>query len=203
MAERVGFEPTLPFRVNTLSKRAPSATRPSLPRQNLLQPATPWEANAGVSQSAAKCTANRVPFDSMVRAAETARHRLGNSLPECHPEPSRPDGRQYFSRNSWQACKSDAEVVRRAITDPFVGAFVPAFEHGSGLGGQVFGGSPLVRSDGLDPAAESSHAIPNRAEPRPLQSIRAVCGESREPSLAKEESKEEREIGGWTEGRAR
>jgi hypothetical protein len=34
MAERVGFEPTLPFRVNTLSKRAPSATRPSL-RRNL------------------------------------------------------------------------------------------------------------------------------------------------------------------------
>ena len=32
MAERVGFEPTLPFRVNTLSKRAPSATRPSLRR---------------------------------------------------------------------------------------------------------------------------------------------------------------------------
>src|SRR5271163_3184542 len=34
LAERVGFEPTLPFRVNTLSKRAPSATRPSL-RKNL------------------------------------------------------------------------------------------------------------------------------------------------------------------------
>ena len=33
MAERVGFEPTLPFRVNTLSKRAPSATRPSLRRE--------------------------------------------------------------------------------------------------------------------------------------------------------------------------
>ena len=30
LAERVGFEPTLPFRVNTLSKRAPLATRPSL-----------------------------------------------------------------------------------------------------------------------------------------------------------------------------
>ena len=28
----MGFEPTLPFRVNTLSKRAPSATRPSLRR---------------------------------------------------------------------------------------------------------------------------------------------------------------------------
>jgi hypothetical protein len=35
VAERVGFEPTLPFRVNTLSKRAPSATRPSLRRKNL------------------------------------------------------------------------------------------------------------------------------------------------------------------------
>src|ERR1044072_3477900 len=30
MAERVGFEPTLRFPVNTLSKRAPSATRPPL-----------------------------------------------------------------------------------------------------------------------------------------------------------------------------
>ena len=29
----MGFEPTLPFRVNTLSKRAPSATRPSLRRK--------------------------------------------------------------------------------------------------------------------------------------------------------------------------
>src|ERR1700691_6309534 len=36
LAERVGFEPTLPFRVNTLSKRAPSATRPSLRRINNL-----------------------------------------------------------------------------------------------------------------------------------------------------------------------
>src|SRR3954466_6943996 len=33
LAERVGFEPTLPVKVNTLSKRAPSATRPSLREQ--------------------------------------------------------------------------------------------------------------------------------------------------------------------------
>src|SRR5689334_2208340 len=32
-AERVGFEPTLEFPLNTLSKRAPSATRPSLRRR--------------------------------------------------------------------------------------------------------------------------------------------------------------------------
>ena len=30
LAERVGFEPTIRFPVYTLSKRAPSATRPSL-----------------------------------------------------------------------------------------------------------------------------------------------------------------------------
>jgi hypothetical protein len=30
MAERVGFEPTVPLQVHTLSKRAPSTTRPSL-----------------------------------------------------------------------------------------------------------------------------------------------------------------------------
>ncbi len=33
MAERVGFEPTLEFPLNTLSKRAPSTTRPSLLRK--------------------------------------------------------------------------------------------------------------------------------------------------------------------------
>src|SRR5438552_12148235 len=33
LAERVGFEPTIRFPVYTLSKRAPSATRPSLRRQ--------------------------------------------------------------------------------------------------------------------------------------------------------------------------
>jgi hypothetical protein len=34
LAERLGFEPRLPVKVNTLSKRAPSATRPSLQRVN-------------------------------------------------------------------------------------------------------------------------------------------------------------------------
>ena len=36
MAERVGFEPTLEFPLNTLSKRAPSTTRPSLHRAVIL-----------------------------------------------------------------------------------------------------------------------------------------------------------------------
>src|SRR5438105_4781404 len=35
LAERVGFEPTIRFPVYTLSKRAPSATRPSLPEGRL------------------------------------------------------------------------------------------------------------------------------------------------------------------------
>src|SRR5271157_2700292 len=37
MAERQGFEPWIPFRVYTLSKRAPSATRPSLHGESVLQ----------------------------------------------------------------------------------------------------------------------------------------------------------------------
>src|SRR5208283_2192030 len=37
MAERQGFEPWIPFRVYTLSKRAPSATRPSLRRESVLR----------------------------------------------------------------------------------------------------------------------------------------------------------------------
>src|ERR1039458_1838357 len=41
MAERVGFEPTLEFPLNTLSKRAPSTTRPSLRSGKKPQPAVP------------------------------------------------------------------------------------------------------------------------------------------------------------------
>src|SRR5437868_873177 len=36
LAERVGFEPTIPVKVYTLSKRAPSATRPSLRAASIL-----------------------------------------------------------------------------------------------------------------------------------------------------------------------
>ena len=35
LAERVGFEPTLELPLNTLSKRAPSTTRPSLRKGGL------------------------------------------------------------------------------------------------------------------------------------------------------------------------
>src|SRR2546425_8595631 len=38
VAERVGFEPTIRFPVYTLSKRAPSATPPSLPSTNFARP---------------------------------------------------------------------------------------------------------------------------------------------------------------------
>ena len=57
MAERVGFEPTLEFPLNTLSKRAPSATRPSLRRRLGLdslyrlmemEADEPWFANHGL-----------------------------------------------------------------------------------------------------------------------------------------------------------
>ncbi len=34
MAEREGFEPSVPVKIHTLSRRAPSAARPSLPMNN-------------------------------------------------------------------------------------------------------------------------------------------------------------------------
>src|SRR6266487_2890681 len=49
MAERVGFEPTLEFPLNTLSKRAPSATRPSLRRESFGK--EPLNAKRGISRT--------------------------------------------------------------------------------------------------------------------------------------------------------
>jgi hypothetical protein len=42
LAERVGFEPTLEFPLNTLSKRAPSTTRPSLLSKRLYLNLSQW-----------------------------------------------------------------------------------------------------------------------------------------------------------------
>jgi hypothetical protein len=68
LAERVGFEPTLEFPLNTLSKRAPSATRPSLRRES-----------DGRNDSYASCSAADpgdpaafVLFNSMGEVVETA-----------------------------------------------------------------------------------------------------------------------------------
>ena len=58
MAERVGFEPTLPFRVNTLSKRAPSATRPSL-RRELRKDQPPGNSEQSVQRSSRSVRLNR------------------------------------------------------------------------------------------------------------------------------------------------
>src|ERR1039458_8974616 len=70
LAERVGFEPTLPFRVNTLSKRAPSATRPSLRRESVggtnLTEVSHSPANPGDRASL------YVLFNSMGEVVETA-----------------------------------------------------------------------------------------------------------------------------------
>src|ERR1700686_919654 len=70
MAERVGLEPPLPFRVNTLSKRAPSATRPSLRRESvgerLFTEASPLRFESGESRG------SYVRFNSMGEVVETA-----------------------------------------------------------------------------------------------------------------------------------
>ena len=66
VAERVGFEPTLPFRVNTLSKRAPSATRPSL-RQRLVEGTT---ARSVPAQPQATRASRQYHFNSMDEAVK-------------------------------------------------------------------------------------------------------------------------------------
>src|SRR5690349_6804750 len=60
LAEGVGFEPTIRFPVYTLSKRAPSATRPSLRR-------TPfWRGTASFSSRSSHADAVREPDDGAV-----------------------------------------------------------------------------------------------------------------------------------------
>src|SRR5215471_1025340 len=51
LAERVGFEPTIPVKVYTLSKRAPSATRPSLRARKQLIHYSEWQAQAVAEDS--------------------------------------------------------------------------------------------------------------------------------------------------------
>ena len=62
MAERQGFEPWVPFRVHTLSKRAPSATRPSL-RSALIVWRESWNRNLGRSGADSSCLGREVARD--------------------------------------------------------------------------------------------------------------------------------------------
>ena len=54
LAERVGFEPTIPVKVYTLSKRAPSATRPSLRAASILLDTENERANTKVTKAKKK-----------------------------------------------------------------------------------------------------------------------------------------------------
>ena len=67
LAERVGFEPTLEFPLNTLSKRAPSATRPSLRREIGGKKTTPTPKEAFPKKLSAKpqMVAILRPFSSL------------------------------------------------------------------------------------------------------------------------------------------
>src|SRR6202158_4404823 len=82
LAEREGFEPPLPFRVNTLSKRAPSATRPSLRRESvgerLFTEASPLRFESGESSG------SYVRFNSMGEVVETATCRERVNIRKLH-----------------------------------------------------------------------------------------------------------------------
>src|SRR5208283_2308154 len=100
MAERVGFEPTLPFRVNTLSKRAPSATRPSL-RDDLRQEnavgSNSEEAIAGIVNRRGRRLTNfpiRIlwPTSQNRKAGHTAHFRTELRVPETRGLATNPSG---------------------------------------------------------------------------------------------------------------
>src|ERR1700730_9149443 len=81
MAERVGFEPTLPFRVNTLSKRAPSATRPSLRLSTTYTIPSLNEAHASTGGINARPTSRvdqiqHLPSECITRNAEMVHTRI-------------------------------------------------------------------------------------------------------------------------------
>ena len=64
LAERVGFEPTIPVKVYTLSKRAPSATRPSLRLGKVIQ--------AGCGYFNAACVRSRKPAATAIQLTSRA-----------------------------------------------------------------------------------------------------------------------------------
>ena len=80
MAERVGFEPTLELPLNTLSKRAPSATRPSLPDGvywlNLSQTAIE---SAGLQQCIGNSIGSTQAMERAAGAAEAGRTVVSRS----------------------------------------------------------------------------------------------------------------------------
>ena len=61
MAERMGFEPMIEFPLYTLSKRAPSTTRPPLHYFSLDILSTPIKASCGIS-TFPNCLALALPF---------------------------------------------------------------------------------------------------------------------------------------------
>jgi hypothetical protein len=73
MAERVGFEPTIRFPVYTLSKRAPSATRPSLP----------WSARVVCLDSRVRTTASANASSACSILFTSAHLRLAENHSAC------------------------------------------------------------------------------------------------------------------------
>src|SRR6266496_1639488 len=127
MAERVGFEPTLPFRVNTLSKRAPSATRPSLRRES-----DGRNDSCGSLRSAAKSQRSHdyiVLFNSMGQVVEPQLERKSAT----GSDPSQ----ESFPGKSVLAAGAELEAGGALEPEaPAAAAFAaPPFTTGAGSGG--------------------------------------------------------------------
>ena len=131
MAERVGFEPTLPFRVNTLSKRAPSATRPSL-RLKSVEGTTCCNCGACDLPRHPGGRAACRPFDSMGEVVDTATGKLpldefGRLLEE----------RGFQESFSGGGTGEDVDAVAEFVDAPAAAAFAALSVAGAGIGGTL------------------------------------------------------------------
>src|SRR6185312_15342268 len=108
LAERVGFEPTIPVKVYTLSKRAPSATRPSLRTK------TGWKRTTTRPYSRELPRATHSGFRLTAPASLTPSKRLNFSHSAISPAQ---DGTSQRAEQELRACdffiiSEDTQVLR-------------------------------------------------------------------------------------------
>ena len=107
LAERVGFEPTVEFPLHTLSKRAPSATRPSLPSTRFAR------SGQAAHRRTRQCT-RMAAARSTAEWDASAPTEPARGAPEATRAPGKPDWRARACGNGAQQgyCSSRIRMLR-------------------------------------------------------------------------------------------
>jgi hypothetical protein len=160
MAEREGFEPSRRFPAYTLSRRAPSTTRPPLRRADKTISAACAQGRGGAGRAAAAAAAS----------AAWCPQRDSNSRPPDYKSDALPAElwgrghalRGYAARRGRMASPHSGSRSRR---------------RGPG-GRREFAEPPGVRASALDPSAPPSHSAPsiNARKGRSCSRLRSIKG---------------------------